>query len=158
MTTFCSGVCIVTWLSGMVSGLYWKFIHYTVQLTTVPLWCYPGCSGRGRAGAGQWGPGTCQGGQPALLPDRWPPAARTGSSTGQRCNYWTAFLVESSLLRLRFLSGFLPSFYRSTKFYSWKTRGFLLLIFLKYVYSMEQKTRVFCQINVQAFHLWRHAQ
>ncbi len=56
----------------------------------------------------------------------------------QRWNSWTAFLVEvlvtiSSLLRLRFLSGFPPSFIRSTKCYSsWIESSFLVSrIFLK---------------------------
>jgi hypothetical protein len=48
-------------------------------------------------------------------------------------NSWTEFSVEvsghinSSFLRLEFLSGFLPSFIPSTKCYSWKDSKFLVL-------------------------------
>ncbi len=69
--------------------------------------------------------------------------------------------INSSLLRVEFLSAFVLSFCLSTKFYSWIDLSFVVSRFFMHfknqsrvrfsvesgtVNSMEQKTRVFCQI------------
>ncbi len=177
MTTFCFGVCIVTWLSGMVSGLYWKFIHYTIDYSTFVVLSWLQWAGQGGGGAVRsWhlpGWATCT------------PARQVASCSSHR------FLNRAEMQLLnRIFSRVKPAqtqvffwfstlvFLRSTKFYSWKLSGFLFLIFIKYgflnqsrvwflvksaakevtVNRTEQKTRVFCQIDVHEFHLWRHAQ
>ncbi len=93
-----------------------------------------------------------------------------------RWNSWKIFLVKvlsinMSLLRLEFLSGFLPSFFRSTKCYSWYDSSFLVPGFFLYGFLKPELRKVFCksrracewhvakdlsfcQTDDQEFHLW----
>ncbi len=72
-----------------------------------------------------------------------------------RWNSWTAFLsrflgINSSLFRLEFLSGFLPSFFRSTKCSSGIDSSFLF----RGIFEKPEKCMVFCKISQQKG-LWK---
>jgi hypothetical protein len=55
--------------------------------------------------------------------------------------------VHLSLLRLEFLSGFLPSFFRFTNCYSWIDLSFLVLWIFSYGFLKSELNMFLCKIR-----------